>query len=61
MLKPLICLVMAGALLAGCRRREDIDRLKIINQGLENANSMIQEGNKVLGDALMDRVRTPHF
>lgn len=59
MLKPLICLVMAGALLAGCRRREDIDRLKIINQGLENANRTIQEDNKALGEALKNRVRTP--
>lgn len=59
MLKPLICLAMAAVLLAGCRRREDVERLKIINQSLEHANSVIQNDNKVLGEALIDRVRTP--
>jgi hypothetical protein len=43
---------MAVSLLAGCRQREDVDRLKAINQSLENANNIIQEDNKLVEEAL---------
>lgn len=59
MRKPLICFVMVVTLLVGCRQREDLERLKIINQSLEDANSVIQNENKFLGEALTGRARTP--
>jgi hypothetical protein len=44
---------MAGVLLAGCRRQEDVAQLKAINQSLENANSIIQDGNLLLKEDLL--------
>lgn len=48
MRKPLICFVMAVTLLVGCRQREDEAQLKAINQSLEDANSILQQGNLLL-------------
>lgn len=59
MRKPLFHFVMVVMLLAGCGRREDVSRLMIINQSLENANQSIQDENKVLEKALYARVCTP--
>ncbi|MCS3798043.1 hypothetical protein [Niastella sp. OAS944] len=59
MRQPFFHFVMVVTLLAGCGQREDVDRLKIINQSLEEANTVIQNENEVLGKALTVRARTP--
>jgi hypothetical protein len=55
MRKPLICLAMAGVLLAGCRQQENASQLKAINQSLENANRIIQDDNNQLSEDLLEK------
>lgn len=50
---------MAVTLLVGCRQREDVDRLKIINQGWENANNIIKDDNRFIGENLVARALIP--
>lgn len=61
MYKPLFCLAMVMLMLAGCRRREDLAQLKAINRSLENANSIIQDDNKLVWEALQEKRRDPVY
>lgn len=61
MRKPLICFVMAITLLAGCRQREDEAQLKATAQALQNANTIIQEANLMIQDALVEKQCDPAY
>ena len=59
--KPVFCLAMVMLMLAGCRRRENLAQLKAINRSLENANSIIQDGNRLVWEALHEKRRDPDY
>jgi hypothetical protein len=59
--KPLFCLAVIMVLLAGCRRREDLNQLKAINRSFENANNIIQENNKLVWEALVQKRHDPSY
>ena len=59
--KPLYLLAMAVMSVIGCRQRENLVQLKAIGQSLQKSNSIIQEDNKLVQEALFEKRRDPRY